>query len=203
MNFTQWLEQEKKNSWTLEIISASAHSSGYHAFGDTPELPAGDCRENIEWSIPFLRWPKQVEKLLVDAEATITSQDNSFSSYHECQVAFHVWAHIEDATIAEKLIQMLKPFETENESEIWKDKYFSNRNTHYPFTGFKEAVLSSIQRENKNLKPPEELVGKAPMLKPPTKPGESSEDYWKRKIQADEMQAKIQKRKDWKTREGH
>jgi hypothetical protein len=211
MKFREWLSDENREDnewWAVSIGDANSYSAGHHGFGDEPEEPAGDCYDKVKWNLPFLKWPiAEVESLLRKAKATVHPHDSSFNSYHECQVSLYIEAHVRNEEIANRLAEIIRPFDDANDPSVWKaGRYDSEYGNHFPFTTFKKAILESIQRENRNLDPPKELVVKTTAPKPPQpyrpKPNETGDDYWQRIMKATELKANMEKRLDPLTREG-
>ncbi len=203
MDFRLWLEQEE-DSWTLRLAAANADETN----SLQQHIPAEDCYKKVEWQTPFLSWPKGVEELLQKAKATVHPGSASWLTYHVCSVAFYVNVQLQDKAIAEQLEQLLKGSKTEGKPDMWKNPPNWPASESFPFTGYKDAILQSIKRKDRNLSPPKELaIAQAyePTSSKPRETGkgiESRENYWKRLIQADQMRDKIQRRKSRLTREG-
>jgi len=181
MAFKLWLEEEEKDWWILRIASASKYLSGSHG---SNERPAGNCYEDVEWELPYLKWPRQAEQILRDAKATVHPEDSSFASYHECQVAFWVNIHIRNEQAVEQIKALIG---SEAEESLWKaDKWDRITGHNFPFVNFKKALLDSIQLVNRRLQP---NLPKA---------GQSSKDYWKDIMKRVDMK----RRGDFWSREG-
>jgi hypothetical protein len=201
-----WGRQEKeqeKDWWTLLLAYAGSSSTGMHGFGGEPDIPAGDCYDDIKWELYFKKWPPQVEQLLRKANTTVWPSDSSFQSYHECQVSFNVWLHVrgEDAEI-QQINKLLPP-----DAEFEKAGRWDHENewgNNFPFTSYKQAILDSIKSEDAPVSPPEELesISQKPASPYAPKPGQTSSEYWKRIMQRAELAEKMKKRKDFTTREG-
>ena len=107
MEFRDWLDKEEEQDfWICWICTAYAHSSGQHAYGDSPEQPAGNCYENVEWELQYKQFKDRslAERLLQGS--TVYADDHSFSSYHQCQVSFNLSVIVRDEEVARQLEKM-------------------------------------------------------------------------------------------------
>jgi hypothetical protein len=205
-NYEEEEEEEEEDWWVLHICGAEANTPGYHGTALSGEdRPAGDCFKAVKWDLPFLSWPREIERLLQEAKATVRPQDASWFSYHECRIFLYIEVYIRDEAVAKQIAALIGG---EPEEHIWKatPNDSPTYGLQFPFTNFKDAVTKSLKavKHLSKLSPPKELGADQVKATRPYKPktGESREGYWQRIMQAADLKAKMKQRRDPMTREG-